>query len=317
MTPHQPAPLPARPRDGHKGTFGTVGVVGGSAGRTRMIGAPALAALAALRAGAGLVRVGAPAPIVDSVLVAAPGATGIAIPAGADGAIEPHAAAAGVDDTARDAECLAIGPGLGRGPGAQAATLRALSQEECPVVVDADALNAMCEIPDITRDLRAAAVLTPHPGEYARLARALALPTAGPRAGMCESLARRLGCVVVLKGAGTVVSDGRRTWAADDAEPVLATAGTGDVLTGVIAGLVAQWVRAVPGAGRLDLLDAACLAVRAHALGAHRWSARTGATGGMLATDLLAELPGALESLRAGPEPITAPGAATPTRPAG
>src|SRR5262249_28551276 len=137
-------------------------------------------------------------------------------------------------------------PGLGSGEGVKAASLRAVQREEIPVVVDADAINALADVPELVRDFRAAAVLTPHPGEYRRLAGSLGIRIdpvkPETRSDAAASLAQRLGCVVVLKGHQTVVSDGQRTWVNDTGGPELATAGTGDVLSGVIAGLAAQFV---------------------------------------------------------------------------
>jgi NAD(P)H-hydrate epimerase len=168
-----------------------------------------------------------------------------------------------------------------------------------PLVIDADAINALAGLPDFGRDLRAQAVFTPHPGEYRRLAETLGLDAdparAESRPAAAEALARRLGCVVVLKGAGTVVSDGLDTWTNASGNVALATAGTGDVLTGVIAGLVAQY----GGAGGLSLYDCARLGVRAHGLAADRWSADHGDTG-LLAEELLDELPHVMAELRTG-----------------
>ena len=244
--PHDLPRLPARPADSHKGTYGAVAVIGGCAASPRMVGAPALAATAALRAGAGLARILAPEPILNDAIVIAPSATGVPIPVGPDCHILAHEAARVIDEAARSSDCLAVGPGLGRGEGPRSATLRAIQQEDCPVVVDADGINALAETPELTRDLRAAAILTPHPGEFRRLTESMGLSDhlglARSREGAAEQLAQRLGCVVVLKGAGTVVSDGARTWTNPSGHPCLATAGTGDVLTGLVAGLVAQFL---------------------------------------------------------------------------
>jgi len=233
--------LPIRDPAGHKGTFGTVAVLGGCAlPETRMIGAPTLSALAALRVGAGLAKLVMPTPILDAGLVILPSATGRTIPTDHSGGIIPHEAACVVDAVIRDCECLVIGPGLGRGDGPRAATLRAAQQEDVPVVIDADALNALSETPQISRDLHAQAVLTPHPGEFRRLCEGLGLKNhlgiANSREQAAEQLAQRLGCIVVLKGARTVVSSGVATWTNDFSDACLATAGTGDVLSGAIAG---------------------------------------------------------------------------------
>lgn len=250
--------LPNRPRSGHKGTFGTLLVVGGCCEwATRMVGAPALAALAGLRAGAGLARIACPEPIIDAVLALCPSATGIAMGTTAKGAIISHEAAGTIAPHMASAHAIVVGPGMGLaldpardqaafGPHATLAlTLLSLGQTRVPVVVDADALNALALAPDLTRDLKAPAVLTPHPGEFRRLASSLAI-TSDPtepstRAAAAEELAQRLGCVVVLKGAGTVVTNGHDTWVCDRGHPCLATAGTGDVLAGLLGGLLAQW----------------------------------------------------------------------------
>ncbi|MEZ6234768.1 MAG: NAD(P)H-hydrate dehydratase [Phycisphaerales bacterium] len=311
-----PAQLPVRSPQGHKGTFGTVLVVGGcSAGTRRMIGAPALAAMAALRAGAGLARLLVPTPILDAAIAIAPSATGHALAVDADGAIIPHLAAEAFDTHSSDANCLVVGPGLGDGPGPTALALRAVQHADVPVVVDADALNCLADLPDLTPDVRAAAILTPHPGEYRRLADALRIkhdPTnETSRTAAAEALAQRLGVIVALKGARTVVSDGQRTWTCRHQCPALATAGTGDVLAGLIAGLVAQFVPPLaylrlprrPADRPLDPWQATCLAVEAHALAGQRWADRSKATGGMLASELADQLPPILESLRKSPGP--------------
>ncbi len=319
--------LPAREPRGHKGTFGTVVVVGGCASRgtaedgspgTRMIGGPALCALAALRSGAGLVRLAMPEPVLSAGLSIAPEATGAALEVDHDGAIVGHLASAVLDRLMDAARCVVVGPGLGEGEGVRAVAFRAISQGETPVVVDADALNALAEMPEFHRDLRAPSVMTPHVGEFRRLARALGIdpdPEADP-SGAAVRLASLLGCVVVLKSAATVVADPLRAWVHDHPNPLLATGGSGDVLAGIIGALVAQHHRKPLGAGSrlvtterrspsgggggLSLFDAARLAVVAHARAAQRWAGvNQHATAGLLARDLLDHLPEALQSLRA------------------
>jgi NAD(P)H-hydrate epimerase len=314
-------PLPARDPRGHKGTFGTVCVVGGCAGKdVRMIGAPALSAEGALRAGCGLVRLCMPEPILDEALAITPSATGLPIQTDAGGEIEPHVATTAIDRCIELCDCLVIGPGMGPGPGTASATLRAVQQEERHVVVDADGLNALAATPELFRDFHASAVLTPHPGEYRRLAEALNMPSADPtseesRPHAAEMLAQRLGCVVVLKGAGTIVTDGHRTWRCDRSNAALATAGTGDVLSGVIAGLAAQFtppprVGAMmtlagatgntprPPGKPLGLFESACLGVEAHALAAELWTESSRAGAGLTAQELARKIPEALDRLR-------------------
>lgn len=307
-TPPLP-PLPPRDPRGHKGTFGTVAIVGGSAVEDRrMIGAPALAAMGALRSGAGLARLIMPEPILAAAIGICPSATGVALPVDERGAIIAHEASRVLDEQIEAATAVVVGPGLGTGEGPRSITLRTVQQETCPVVVDADGINALAEIPELWRDFRAAAVLTPHPGEYRRLAGALGIradpvkPENRPEA--AALLAQRLGCVVVLKGAGTVVSDGQRTWVNDSGSAELATGGTGDVLSGVIAGLAAQFVAIAqpplprPPGRPLDLFDAARLAVRAHGRAGELWVQRRHAPAGLLAPELADLIPEALAGLR-------------------
>ncbi len=295
--------LPARARDGHKGTFGTVVVVGGCAGdESRMIGAPALAALGALRAGAGLVRILAPGPILDAVLSLCPSATGVAVPVDHDKRVVPHLASAILDRA--EGEVLLIGPGLGRDPASRSMALRAVQQERMPAVIDADAIHALAAIPDLWRDFRAPAVLTPHPGEFRSLARSLALPenpeTDRQRQEAAEAMAQRLGCVVVLKGARTIVTDGQDSRASPHADHALAAAGTGDVLAGVIAGLIAQ-SRADTLAFSLSLVDLAFIGVHVHALAAARWRETSRADSGLLARELADCVPAVMATFRASP----------------
>jgi ADP-dependent NAD(P)H-hydrate dehydratase len=295
-------PIPARDARGHKGTFGTVVVVGGSRGADqRMVGAPALAALGALRAGAGLARILAPAGVLEAALTICPSATGSVLPVDAQGEPVPGEAAAAFDACLAGADSLVIGPGLGQGKGRGDLVLRALQQEDVPIVADADALNAMASTPDLFRDFRARAVLTPHPGEFARLAAALRI-THSPtddrtRPAAAESLAQRLGCIVVLKGPGTIVSDGHSTWTCPHGHACLATAGTGDVLAGVIAGLIAQF--AGHARAPMSLFDAARLGVHAHACAGEAWAASHGAQAGLLAQELAQAIPAQIEVLRA------------------
>lgn len=299
-------PLPQRPSEGHKGTFGRVAVVGGcAADDPRMIGAPALTALGAVRTGCGLVKVAAPEPILDRVLGIVPFATGLALPTDAGGDLDAPAAAERFDQLAGQSDALAVGMGLGRSDGARAVVIRAIVQEDAPLVLDADGLNLLATVPEFWRDLRAHAVLTPHPGEARTLMKALSLPAdpghdpAGDRPARiaaCAAIAQRLGCVVVLKGQNTVVSDGLRAWVCRAGHPCLATGGTGDVLTGVIAGLIAQ-----ARAGRAatpDLFACAQAGVEAHAHAGMAWAEAHHASGGMTPTDLADLIPPQIERLR-------------------
>jgi NAD(P)H-hydrate epimerase len=311
--------LPARNDTGHKGDFGRVAVVGGCAlAGSRMIGAPALAARSAGRAGAGLVRLLCPEGVLNEALTLADHCTGRALPVNADGSVIASDAVAVLDEVIEESDTVVIGPGLGRGDGPAALALRAVQQKLTPVVVDADALNALSETPQLALDFHAPAVITPHPGEFARLAKALGMDTNATddakRPQAAEQLAQRLGCVVVLKGARTVVSDGIQTWSDDTADSALATGGTGDVLAGLIGGLIAQHARPVthelarsklgdraklmPSDGRLTLFEIARCSVVAHAHAARLWREKHHANAGLTPSELADQLPEAVTALR-------------------
>ncbi len=296
--------LPPRPPGGHKGTFGTVCVLGGQAAPPRvMLGGPAFAALGALRAGAGLAVLAVPEPIIAAALCVAPSATGLGLPVDEAGRLDPGRVAELLDGFLPGCAAVAAGPGLGASEPQSQVMLRLVGRPYPPLVIDADGLNALAAGPQLDRDFRARAVLTPHPGEYRRLAGALRLeadpvdPDRRPAA--AEALAQRLGCVVVLKGPATVVSDGLNTWTNPTGTVALATAGTGDVLTGIIAGLIAQHVRngGAPSPAGLSLYDCARIGVFIHGLAADRWARRRG-DAGLLASDLLDEIPEAMAPLR-------------------
>ncbi len=309
--------LPRRPADLHKGRAGVTLVIGGSClGEERMVGAPALAACGALRSGCGLVRVLTPAPLAVAVLQMMPSATATALTVDHDGKVLASAAAEVMDRQLIHAAAMVIGPGMPDDDATCALALRAVQQEQTPAVVDAGAIAALAKVPSLTKDFRGRVILTPHPGEFRRLAEPLRIaadPVApATRRVACEQMAQRLGCIVVLKGAGTVVSDGLRTWTCSRGHPCLATAGTGDVLAGVIGGLIAQHgpephdpvleaARARAGMAQsetLSLFDLACLGVEAHAMAGERWAAERGASGGLLAMELGGMIPACVESLR-------------------
>ena len=304
--------LPSRPATGHKGTFGTVCIIGGQAATPRvMIGGPAFSATAALRSGAGLAVLAVPEPVMNSALEIAPSATGLALPVDENGRLIPSEVAALLDAHESSWRCIAIGPGLGADVPQQQIVLRLIGKDELPLVIDADGLNALAAVREFDGDFCAPAILTPHPGEYQRLAENLGIegdPTdPAQREEAASRLARRLGCVVVLKGAHTIVTDGYEVWINETGNVALATAGTGDVLTGVIAGFVAQFFKRSLGAGShlvsaeqqggLSLYDCARLGVHVHGATADRWAATHGKAG-LLATDLLETIPKVIASLR-------------------
>jgi ADP-dependent NAD(P)H-hydrate dehydratase len=298
--------LPARRRDAHKGDFGRVLVVGGSRG---MIGAPALVANAALRGGAGLVVMACPESIQPHVAVLCPCATSIPLPEDASGQIAPQAARKLLDSMGyfhaeRGPSCVAIGPGLGRGDArfnmGIIEMIRAWSEESgTPLVIDADALNAMgpvaAKVPPPEGRNFYRAVLTPHAGEMLRLM-GIATGTQHDlgREDMARTCAKRLRpepagrAVLVLKGAGTIVTDGVQLVVNTTGNPGMATGGSGDVLTGVIAGLISQ---------SMELFDAAVLGTHVHGL-AGDLAVRDMGQVSMIATDLLNYLPSAFLKTR-------------------
>jgi ADP-dependent NAD(P)H-hydrate dehydratase / NAD(P)H-hydrate epimerase len=256
--------LAPRGRAAHKGDFGHVLVIGGGAG---MPGAVRLCGEAALRSGAGLVSIATHPDHAAFVATARPELMPHAIEKPAD--LEPLLARADV---------VAFGPGLGRSDWA-GALFTALAGRDGPCVWDADALNWLAEMPGRS-DSR---IITPHPGEAARLLNTTAAAVQEDRRAALDALAETCGGTVVLKGAGSLVSAGAgvapRLCSAGN--PGMASAGMGDVLTGIIAALLAQG---------LDAPDAAAVGVEVHARAGDRAAAR--GERGLIASDLLAELRG-------------------------
>ena len=304
--------LPPRNNTGHKGTFGTVGVIGGQcAGNRVMLGGPAFSAHAALRAGAGLAVLAMPEPLIKAGLSLVPSATGLSLPVDSEQRLRPSDVATILDSHMTNFDCLALGPGLGDGEAQQQITIRLIAQDEVPLVIDADALNCLAKIRDFAGDFHANAILTPHPGEYARLADAFNLEydakDDSQREDAAAALAQRLGCVVVLKGHCTVVSDGMTSWTNDHGNPVLGTGGTGDIFTGFVASFVAQFFTKHLGAGSrqisaadqggLSLFECAQLAVMLGVEAADRWSEMRG-NAGMLAMELADAMPDVLAKHR-------------------
>ncbi|MEM1166405.1 MAG: NAD(P)H-hydrate dehydratase [Planctomycetota bacterium] len=288
--------LPVRDPRGHKGTFGTVTVVGGCAPRrhdpTTMLGGPCLSAIAALRAGAGLARLAVPEPLMTGALTIAPSATGLALPVNADGDIDATGAARALRHHATGTVMLA-GPGLGTGDGVRRLLRSFFELDACALVLDADALNALGAMPDAPDLVRTAAVpivLTPHIGEFRRLASAIGI-TGEARSGASD-LAQRFDATIVLKSSTTVIASPSTTHTVDAPNPVLATGGSGDVLAGVIAGLLAQHGTDTP------VHDLAHAGVVAHAAAADAWCAEHQADGGLLAMELADRLPPAIAALR-------------------
>jgi NAD(P)H-hydrate epimerase len=286
------ARLARRRRDGHKGDYGRVLVVGGSRG---MVGAVALASQAALRAGAGLVTFAAPAPVQLAIATLCPCATSIPLECDASGDLGPGAVRQ-VLRSAGGCDVLAVGPGMAVGAG-QGAIIRAVLGQERPVVLDADGLNNLAAIDGWPEVRRCPLVLTPHPGEFSRLTGKKTADIQADRIAAAVEAARDWSgaTVLVLKGAGTVVTDGRRVYVNATGNPGMATGGSGDVLTGVIAALIGQ-ADATGRGRRLSPFDAACLGVHVHGLAGDLGATELGEVS-LTAWDLLDFLPAAFRRL--------------------
>jgi NAD(P)H-hydrate epimerase len=278
--------LAAYPRRGAESTkfvSGHVLVAGGSRGMT---GAPCLAAMAAMRAGAGYVTACVPAALNDIFEIKLTEVMSLPLP-DTDGAHTAFGAPAVLDRTRRRGGVLVLGPGLGRTPGADGFARRLARGAAVPLVLDADGLNALAGDPEELRQRSAPAVLTPHAGELARLLDVASEAVAARRLAHARDAARRAGAMVVLKGDDTLVVEPEgRVGVSQGGSPALATAGTGDVLSGVLAAFLARGMAP---------FDAACAAVFAHAEAGRRAAAARGGPDGVIASDVVDELPHTLE----------------------
>jgi NAD(P)H-hydrate epimerase len=273
--------IPPRPSDAHKGTFGTALLIGGSRGMT---GAVALAGMAALRGGAGLVRLAVADRCLETVAAHEPSYMTVPLPDDVDGRIS-GAAHTRIVELARASTVVALGPGLGRSPDLDHLVGLLYQGLSLPMVCDADALNALSTNPETLSHHAAPRVLTPHPGEFARLV-GHKYPGEEREVAALE-LASRCNIVVVLKGHRTFVTDGRRHWHNCTGNPGMATGGSGDSLTGLITALACQ---------SMELYDAARLGVYVHGL-AGDLAAKDMGEMGMIAHDIVEYLPMALKML--------------------
>jgi hydroxyethylthiazole kinase-like uncharacterized protein yjeF len=276
--------LPRRPAAAHKGSFGHVLLVAGSAGKA---GAMVLAARAAVAGGAGLTTVATPGPLVEALVVGCPEAMSLPSSATAAGTLSLRALP-GLVEAAAARSVLAIGPGLGRDPETDELVRRLVAEVAVPLVLDADALNAFAGRLDDLASRRTPAVLTPHPGELARLLGTSVEAIQADRLGAAREAARRAGALVALKGRRTVVAapDGE-AWVNPTGGPAMASGGSGDVLTGLIAARLAQD----------DAAEfAATLSVHLHGLAGDFAAARLGLPA-VPAGELLADLGTAFRAL--------------------
>lgn len=264
--------LPNRDLFAHKGDFGRILLLCGSCGYT---GAAALAAMGALRSGAGLVYLGVPEEIyaIEAVKLTEP----IVFPLpGTDGMLSVQAVPK-VCDLLTKMDAVLIGPGLGQSKGTLAVLKTVLRDFHGPVVVDADGINLMSRHKYLLRGRTAPTVLTPHDGEFIRLTGSLG----EDRAGAAAAAAKELGAIVLLKGHETLVTDGDVCWVNHTGNPGMAVGGSGDVLAGIAVSLLGQGLEPLTAVAAAAWLHGAAGDACAAALGQY----------GMLPSDMLQELP--------------------------
>ncbi|MGD9644068.1 MAG: NAD(P)H-hydrate dehydratase [Pirellulales bacterium] len=283
--------LPPRAAESHKGTFGRALLIGGSRGMTGAIG---LAGMAALRGGAGLVQLAVPLPCLDVVASYHPCYLTFPVHADLTGCI----AASAQDPLLAQAE-LATAVGCGPGQGSSAALDELVGwlyvRIKAPAVFDADSLNALARRRDRTPRGGGPRILTPHPGEFARLTEMSVAHVQQNRETLAVAFARQHRVTLVLKGHRTIITDGERLAINTTGNPGMATGGTGDVLTGLIVALLCQG---------LETYDAARLGVYMHGLAGDIAAARLGQVA-LVASDLLSHLPAAIQQAQG---EIKAPG---------
>ncbi len=277
--------IPARPPSSHKGTFGHLGIIAGSTGKS---GAAALSAKAALRCGTGLVTIGTPAnlnPILETLVLEA---MTLSLPQTAEGSLsqaaEPH-----LETFAQERSALAIGPGLSTQEETVELVRSLLTKLDRPTVIDADALNALTGHTSILKACRMTPTLTPHPGEMARLlGKGSAHEVNQDRVGIARRFAQDHRCILVLKGAHTLIAnpDGKIA-ISPTANSGMASGGMGDALTGMIGGLLAQG---------LTPWKAAQTGVFLHGLAGDIWTQQHGGIG-LVAGDVIDSIPRAFQQV--------------------
>ena len=263
--------LPLRKRDTHKGDYGKILLLCGSRGFT---GAAALAARGALRTGAGLVYLAVPESIyaIEAVKLTEP----VVLPLQEDEGTLCADAIPKIAELLPRMDAVLFGSGSGVSRGTEEVLLFLLKHCECPLILDADGITLAAKHKDILRDRRAATILTPHDGEFARLS-----PPDMPRAEQTAAMARELGCIILRKGYRTLITDGMDCWENRTGNPGMATGGSGDVLSGVILSLLGQGLSPLTAAAAGAWLHGA-----AGDLAAEKWGEY-----GMLPGDLVDELP--------------------------
>ncbi|HMK60659.1 MAG TPA: NAD(P)H-hydrate dehydratase [Dissulfurispiraceae bacterium] len=280
--------LPERPRNSYKGDYGHVLIIAGSRGKT---GAAIMTAKSCMRAGAGLVTIGVPETLIDIFQTRVTEEMTLPLPDNGNGTLNCAAVDHILDFAVQQADIIAIGPGIGVSSDTEAIVKRLVEVSTIPLVIDADGLNAINDGGAILKNAKSPIIITPHPGEMARLMRKSGfgiLEVEKDRMGTAQSFANDKGVTVVLKGVPTIV-------AAPDGDllinttgnPGMATAGAGDVLTGIIASLVGQG---------LSSLHSSAVGVYLHGLAGDRAASETGLHS-LIASDIIAYLPAAFRCL--------------------
>ena len=264
--------LPDRDICGHKGDFGKILLLCGSRGFT---GAAYLAAMGALRSGAGLTFLGVPESIYEIEAVKLNEPVVFRLPD--DGGKLSESAIPEILERLPSMDAVLIGPGLGQSDGTLAVVKAVLEHAACPVVLDADGINVMAAHKDILRGRTNPTVLTPHGGEFARLGG----DPAGERVTEAEKMARNLDCILLLKGHNTVITDGQATYINPTGNPGMAVGGSGDVLAGIIVSLLGQGIAPLEAAACGAWLHGAAGDICAEEIGQY----------GMLPSDMLNVLP--------------------------
>ena len=264
--------LPDREENAHKGKFGKILLLCGSRGYT---GAAYLAAMGALRSGAGLVFLGVPESIYAIEAVKLNEAIVFLLP-DAGGKLSEDAVPEILERLTK-MDAVLIGCGLGQSEGTMAVVKAVLENAACPVVVDADGINLLAGHKDILRGRTYPTILTPHDGEFLRLGGVIG----EDRMSSAEALARKLGCIVLLKGHRTCITDGTCGYTNNTGNPGMAVGGSGDLLSGVIVSLLGQGIRP---------LEAAAMGAWLHGAAGDLCASQIGQYG-MLPTDMLERLP--------------------------
>jgi NAD(P)H-hydrate epimerase len=284
--------IPLRPPDAYKGTCGRVVLIAGSTGLT---GAAYLSSLSSLRAGAGMAILGIPETLNPILAVKLTEVMTKPLPDVRKRGVLALRGLGEIRELLKWGDCCAIGPGLGQHFETQELVRRLLSKLQIPAVIDADGLNAIAKDTSILKGCKAPLILTPHIGELSRLNSVPISEIAKDRVKYATDFAVEYNCVLVLKGAPTIISEpGGQTYVNPTGNPGMATAGSGDVLTGIIAGLLAQMLMLRAGEDiRKIILDTACAGVFIHGLTGDLAKEEKGEMG-MVAGDLMEKLPEAL-----------------------